>query len=109
MGKIFREKLTSVKSPMIVAVRGKGLLNAVVIKPHNGKVSHICICFEYLFTLVSSYLKTAWDVCMVLRDRGILAKPTRDDTIRFTPPLVITEAEMRQAVDIIIKTIADFH
>jgi len=89
LGKVFREKLSSFHSPMVSVVRGKGLLNALVIKPHNGK--------------------TAWDVCMVLRDRGVLAKPTHDDIIRFAPPLVISEPELREACDIIIDTIQAFH
>ncbi len=88
MGKIFREELKSVKSDMIELVRGKGLLNAVVIKPKNGK--------------------TAWDVCLRLRDNGLLAKPTHGHIIRFAPPLVINEEQIREAIDIIKKTMAEF-
>ena len=68
-------------SPMIELVRGKGLLNAIVIKNMNGK--------------------TAWDVCLAMRDRGVLAKPTHGNIIRFAPPLVITEAEIREAISLI--------
>ncbi len=88
LGKIFREELQKVKSDMIELVRGKGLLNAVVIKPKNGK--------------------TAWDVCVALKENGLLAKPTHGHIIRFAPPLVITETQLREAVEIIKKTLAQF-
>ena len=88
MGIIFREELQAVKSEMMTLVRGKGLLNAVVIKPKDGK--------------------TAWDVCMRLRDNGMLAKPTHGDIIRFAPPLTINEAQLREALEIIKKTMAEF-
>ncbi|MCB8994922.1 MAG: ornithine--oxo-acid transaminase [Bacteroidales bacterium] len=88
LGKIFREKLKQVKSPRIELVRGKGLLNAVVIKAMGGK--------------------TAWDVCLALKENGLLAKPTHGHIIRFAPPLVITEAQLNEAIDIIIKTIQEF-
>ncbi|WP_317044238.1 ornithine--oxo-acid transaminase [Labilibaculum antarcticum] len=88
MGKIFRKELQEVKSEMITLVRGKGLLNAVVIKPKDGK--------------------TAWDVCMRLRDNGMLAKPTHGDIIRFAPPLTINEEQLREALEIIKKTMAEF-
>ena len=88
MGKIFRDEMTNIKSEMIETVRGKGLLNAIVIKPKNGK--------------------TAWDVCLALKENGLLAKPTHDHIIRFTPPLVINEKQMREAIEIIKKTFNDF-
>ncbi len=88
LGKIFREELKKIDSERIELVRGKGLLNAVIIKPMAGK--------------------TAWDVCLALRDNGLLAKPTHDHIIRFAPPLVITEAEIMEAVEIIKKTILEF-
>jgi len=87
LGNIFREELKKIDSPRIELVRGKGLLNAVVIKPMTGK--------------------TAWDVCLSLRDNGLLAKPTHDHIIRFAPPLVITEKQIFEAVEIIKKTILD--
>ena len=87
LGKIFREELKKIDSPRIEIVRGKGLLNAVVIKPMKGK--------------------TAWDVCLALRDNGLLAKPTHDHIIRFAPPLVITEKQVLEAVGIIKKTILE--
>jgi len=88
MGQIFRKELSAVKSDMIELVRGKGLLNAIVIKPKGGK--------------------TAWDVCMRLRDNGMLAKPTHGHIIRFAPPLTINETQLREAIEIIKKTMAEF-
>ena len=85
LGKLFREKMKAIKSDRITDVRGKGLLNAVVIPPKNGI--------------------NAWDVCLKLRDNGLLAKPTHDDIIRFAPPLVITEEELIECCVIIKSTI----
>lgn len=88
LGMVFRDRVGQVKSDMIELVRGKGLLNAVVIRPKNGK--------------------TAWDVCLRLRDNGLLAKPTHDHIIRFAPPLVIGDTELMEAIGIIENTIAEF-
>ncbi|HEY9125078.1 MAG TPA: ornithine--oxo-acid transaminase [Bacteroidales bacterium] len=88
LGKIFRDEISKIQSPLIEIVRGKGLLNAVVIKPHKGK--------------------EAWDVCVALKENGLLAKPTHQHIIRFAPPLVINEAQIREAIDIIGKTIKSF-
>lgn len=88
LGKIFREEIRKIDSPMIDIVRGKGLLNAVVIRPKDGK--------------------TAWDVCLKMAENGILAKPTHDHIIRFAPPLVITEGELMEAIDRIKKSILSF-
>ena len=88
LGQVFRERICNIHSDRIELVRGKGLLNAVVIKPKNGK--------------------TAWDVCLKLRDKGLLAKPTHQHIIRFAPPLVINEMELLEAIDIIENTIAEF-
>lgn len=88
MGKIFRERmeLLMAKSPLVTTVRGRGLLNAIVIKPFgNGK--------------------TAYDVCKILKTQGLLAKQTHGDIIRFAPPLVINEEQIHEACDIIEKTI----
>ncbi len=87
MGEIFRSELRKINSPYIELVRGKGLLNAIVIKPFNGK--------------------SAWDVCLKMRDNGLLAKPTHDHIIRFAPPLVITEEQIHQAVEIIRRSIKE--
>jgi len=88
MGQIFRAEMKKIDSEMIELVRGKGLLNAVVIKPKNGK--------------------TAWDVCVKMAENGLLAKPTHDHIIRFAPPLVISEEELMEAIEIIKKSLAAF-
>jgi ornithine--oxo-acid transaminase len=88
LGKIFRQELKNIKSDMIQLVRGKGLLNAIVVSPKNGK--------------------TAWDVCLKMAENGLLAKPTHDHIIRFAPPLVINEEQVQEAVDIIRKSILAF-
>jgi ornithine--oxo-acid transaminase len=81
LGKIFRNEMSSIKSDMIELVRGKGLLNAVVIRPKNGK--------------------EAWDVCLAMKDKGLIAKPTHGHIIRFAPPLVITEKQLMEAIGLI--------
>jgi len=88
LGEIFRSEMRKVNSPMIESVRGKGLLNAVIIRPHNGK--------------------EAWDVCEKMKEMGVLAKPTHQHIIRFAPPLVISETELREAISIIISAIKSF-
>ncbi|XP_062501134.1 ornithine aminotransferase, mitochondrial-like isoform X2 [Corticium candelabrum] len=85
LGTIFRKELEMISKEKVTTVRGKGLLNAVVI-PNRA---------EY----------NAWNVCLKLRDNGLLAKPTHNDIIRFTPPLIITEEQLRECIDIIKKTI----
>ncbi|MBS2097665.1 ornithine--oxo-acid transaminase [Carboxylicivirga linearis] len=88
LGKIFREEMESTNSDMIELVRGKGLLNAVAIKPKNGK--------------------TAWDVCVAMKENGLIAKPTHEHIIRFAPPLVINEEQLREAIAIIKNTLTQF-
>jgi len=88
LGELFRAELRKIDSPMVELVRGKGLLNAIVIKPTNGK--------------------TAWDVCVALKDNGLLAKPTHEHIIRFAPPLVITEEQIMECVKIAKETIHSF-
>lgn len=88
MGEIFRDEISKIDSEMIELVRGKGLLNAVIIRPKNGK--------------------TAWDVCLAMKDNGLIAKPTHEHIIRFAPPLVINELQIREAVEIIKKTLLAF-
>jgi len=88
LGNIFRDEIRKVNSPMIELVRGKGLLNAVIIRPKDGK--------------------EAWDVCLKMRDNGVLAKPTHQHIIRFAPPLVITEEQLRDAIGLIKKSIVSF-
>ena len=88
LGKIFRDEMRAVKSDMIELVRGKGLLNAIVIRPKNGK--------------------EAWDVCLAMKELGVLAKPTHQHIIRFAPPLIITEEQLRDAISLIKKAILQF-
>uniref|UniRef100_A0A3B4AS56 Ornithine aminotransferase n=1 Tax=Periophthalmus magnuspinnatus TaxID=409849 RepID=A0A3B4AS56_9GOBI len=88
MGKILRSELSKLPKDIVTAVRGKGLLNAVVIKETK----------DY----------DAWKVCLRLRDNGLLAKPTHGDIIRFAPPLTISEPELRNCIDIINRTIMSF-
>lgn len=88
LGRIFRDEMRNVKSDMIELVRGKGLLNAIVIRPKNGK--------------------EAWDVCLKMKELGVLAKPTHQHIIRFAPPLVITEEELRKAIVLIKEAILSF-
>ncbi len=85
LGEILRRELKAIDSDMITLVRGKGLLNAIVIKPANGK--------------------DAWDVCMKMAENGLLAKPTHGDIIRFAPPLTITEDQLMECVSIIGRSI----
>ena len=91
LGNIFRAKLNLYikNSKVVKLVRGKGLLNAIVIND----------------TIDSN---TAWEICLKLRDNGLLAKPTHGNIIRFAPPLVITEHQLIDCVNIIIKTLSDF-
>jgi ornithine--oxo-acid transaminase len=92
LGEVFRERMRRLqaKRPEVVElVRGKGLLNAVVIKP-------------------SADGRTAWDVCVTLMEQGVLAKPTHGDIIRFAPPLVITEEQLHEVCDIIEQVILEF-
>ncbi|MFV1975301.1 MAG: aminotransferase class III-fold pyridoxal phosphate-dependent enzyme, partial [Candidatus Scalindua sp.] len=91
LGKYFREEMQKVVNDMeiIKLVRGKGLLNAIVIK-------------------TTTTGKTAWDVCVELKNSGLLAKPTHEDVIRFAPPLVITKEEIEWAVNTIKNVLEKF-
>lgn len=89
LGELFREKLAGIKNPRLQIYRGKGLLNAIVISEKNGK--------------------NAWDLCLDLKENGILAKPTHGDIIRLAPPLVISESQLIEASDIIVRTIEEFN
>jgi len=88
LGEMLRKELREINSEMITVVRGKGLLNAIVIKPKGDK--------------------NAWDVCLKLAENGLLAKPTHGDIIRFAPPLVITEEQLMECATIIRNTILSF-
>jgi len=91
LGVIFREELTKFckNNHLVESVRGKGLLNAILINDSEDS-------------------STAWDICMKLRDNGLLAKPTHGNIIRFAPPLVMTEEQLRDCISIITKTISEF-
>ena len=77
------------KSKIVKSVRGKGLLNAIVINDNPES-------------------KTAWNICLKLRDNGLLAKPTQGNVIRFAPPLVMTEDQLDECIEIITSTLFDF-
>ncbi len=88
LGEIFREEMRKIDTDMIETVRGKGLLNAIIIKPMNGK--------------------EAWDVCVKMAENGLLAKPTHQHIIRFAPPLIISEEQLLEACEIIKQSILSF-
>jgi ornithine--oxo-acid transaminase len=91
LGKLLRAELNKLKDrhpDIITLVRGRGLLNALVIKEKAGK--------------------TAWEFCLHMAENGLLAKPTHGDIIRFAPPLVITKEQIMECVDIIEKTLSEF-
>jgi ornithine--oxo-acid transaminase len=88
LGEILRNGLRTIQDDRIKAVRGKGLLNAIVIEPRNGK--------------------SAWDLCLKMAENGLLAKPTHGDIIRFAPPLVITEDQINECLGIIAKSLKEF-
>ena len=85
MGQLLRSELAKLESPFITTIRGKGLLNAIVIKHHNPDAS--------------------WDLCLALKENGLLAKPTHGDKIRFAPPLLITREQVLECVDIIGRSL----
>ena len=91
LGIIFRNELTefSKENNLVKSVRGKGLLNAILINDSEDSA-------------------TAWNICMKLRDNGLLAKPTHGNIIRFAPPLVMTKEQLMDCISIIKKTIAEF-
>lgn len=88
MGELFRSGMKQLDHPMIKLVRGKGLLNAIVTEPREGKA--------------------AWDICVALKENGLIAKPTHEHIIRFTPPLIIGEGEVMEAIQIIGNTLRQF-
>lgn len=87
LGEKFRARLRGINHQMLKLVRGKGLLNAIVVEPKDGI--------------------EAWDVCMMLKERGLLCKPTHRHIIRLAPPLVITEEQLNEAADIIASVFAE--
>ena len=92
LGEIFRQRMRQLQAQrpeVVTLVRGKGLLNAIIIEPHADG-------------------RTAWDICVTLMEHGVLAKPTHGDIIRFAPPLVITEEQLHAACDVIERVIMEF-
>ncbi len=89
MGILLRNKLTELQSPIISTIRGKGLLNAIVIQHHDKEAS--------------------WTFCIELMKNGLLAKPTHGDKIRFAPPLIITKSQILECVDIIKESLKVLH
>jgi ornithine--oxo-acid transaminase len=87
MGQLLRNELSKLNSPYIKTIRGKGLLNAIVIDHPNSEA--------------------AWDFCLILKEKGLLAKPTHGDKIRFAPPLVINKAQILECVEIIAAALKD--
>lgn len=85
MGELLRNEISKLNSPFVALVRGKGLLNAIVIKHSNPEA--------------------AWDLCLTLKENGLLAKPTHGDKIRFAPPLLITKEQVMECVGIIDKSL----
>jgi ornithine--oxo-acid transaminase len=85
LGKLFREELQKINSPHILKIRGKGLLNAIIID-HEDK-------------------DAAWNLCLELKENGLLAKQTHGDIIRFAPPLIITKEQILDCVEIIKKSL----
>lgn len=85
MGTLLRQELAAIQSPFISLIRGKGLLNAIVIKHQDPEA--------------------AWNLCLELKENGLLAKPTHGDKIRFAPPLLITETQIKDCVHIIAKSL----
>jgi ornithine--oxo-acid transaminase len=85
MGILLRDELNKLRSPYIKNIRGKGLLNAIVID-HQDK-------------------EAAWQLCLLLKNNGLLAKPTHGDKIRFAPPLIITESQVKECVQIIAHSL----
>lgn len=91
LGKVFRLRMAELiqRNELLSLVRGKGLLNAIVIED-------------------SPESSTAWDICLKLKDNGLLAKPTHGNIIRFAPPLVLTEEQLHECCDIIEKSVNDY-
>jgi ornithine--oxo-acid transaminase len=91
LGNLFRAEMNRVikSSDLVKSIRGRGLLNAILINDTEDS-------------------STAWDICIALRDNGLLAKPTHGNIIRFAPPLVMTKDQLMECVGIIEKTLTEF-
>eukprot|EP01133_Synstelium_polycarpum_P002458 gene2458-2794_t len=88
LGEIFRKEISDIKSPLIIDVRGRGLLNAIVVDPKSPI--------------------SAWEICMMFAEKGLLAKPTHENIIRLAPPLTITLEQMRECIEIIATVFNDY-
>ena len=90
LGEYFRSALREINSPLVETIRGKGLLNAIVIDESktNGR--------------------TAWQLCLLMKNRGLLAKPTHENIIRLAPPLVISKEDLERGVGIIKTCLEEF-
>ena len=86
MGRQLRDGLRKINSPHIHIIRGKGLLNAIVIKHKRPDA--------------------AWELCIAMKDHGLLAKPTHGDRVRFAPPLIITSGQITECIEIIKSSLA---
>ena len=95
LGRLFRAEMQKLVDAydFVKLVRGKGLLNALIIEPRTASVASP---------------KSAWELCLLLRDNGLLAKPTHGDIIRFAPPLIITEEQLMECVNIIALSVKQF-
>ncbi|KAK7415086.1 ornithine aminotransferase [Neonectria punicea] len=89
LGNVFRDSLAALNTPILKVIRGKGLLNAVVIDEEAASG------------------RTAWDLCLLLKSKGLLAKPTHGDIIRFAPPLVINDEDLQKGLNIIAEAIKE--
>jgi ornithine--oxo-acid transaminase len=85
MGILLRDELQQLNSPFVSTIRGKGLLNAIVIDHANKDA--------------------AWELCLALKENGLLAKPTHGDKIRFAPPLIITREQILECIDVIADSL----
>jgi len=88
MGILLRDELAKIQSPLVKTIRGRGLLNAIVIEHENPEA--------------------AWDICLAMKDNGLLAKPTHGDKIRFAPPLIITKEQVLESVEVIAQSLKGF-
>ena len=88
MGNLLRQRLLDLNDPLIKIIRGKGLLNAIVVTHKDPDA--------------------AWKICLLFKENGLLAKPTHGDKIRFSPPLIINEQQIEECVGIIQKSLNDF-
>lgn len=103
LGEKFRRELSEkLDKCMVIDVRGKGLLNAIVL--NISELVKMWYCFMFNYFVVSDNCN-AWDLLLKLKENGVIAKHTHDNIIRFSPALVITEEQLEESIEIIVKTI----